>query len=421
MHIMVIPSWYSSPRNKVHGSFFKEQFKALANSNEKITVAYNEIWPITMFGKVDEKRGISFNIEDDLRTYRYKDYNYFPKNSLMFKSFNKRMDKLYQEILKKEGKVDIIHAHSAFWGGIAATYISKKYNIPLVLTEHSSLKYAKYVKESYKKYIYNAYENADCLIAVGSGLKREIQKYVDRDIRVIHNMVDLKLFYIDECNENNELKINSQTYLDQFNNKPSKLKMELLDIDKEKTVSQKKENEFKFFSCAFLEEGKGMEDLIKAFTESFRDENVTLKIGGDGSLKMLLEKLIKTLNMEKQIKLLGSLSRERVSEEMRKCDAFALPSEHETFGVVYIEALACGKPVIGANNGGAEDIIKDYNGIIAKKSDISDLSNALRKIKDNYKTYDKYKIREKTILSYSEKVLVEKLKGVYKEVYERNN
>ena len=37
---MVIPSWYASPRNKVHGSFFKEQFKALQNSGEKISVAY---------------------------------------------------------------------------------------------------------------------------------------------------------------------------------------------------------------------------------------------------------------------------------------------------------------------------------------------------------------------------------------------
>ena len=39
------------------------------------------------------------------------------------------MDKLYQEIVKKEGKVDVIHAHSVFWGGIAGAFISKKYNI----------------------------------------------------------------------------------------------------------------------------------------------------------------------------------------------------------------------------------------------------------------------------------------------------
>ena len=388
MHIMVIPSWYSSSRNKIHGSFFKEQFKALSNNNEKITVAYNEIWPLTMFGKIHEKSGVNFNIEDNLRTYRYKDYNYFPKSPLMFKSFNKRMDKLYQEIVKKEGKVDIIHAHSAFWGGIASTYLSKKYNIPLVLTEHSSLKYAKYTKESYKKYIFESYENADCLIAVGNGLKKELQEYVDRPIEVIHNMVDLELFYIDENTQEKNSKSNG---------------------------------EFKFFSCAFLEDGKGIEYLIRAFTEAFKDEKVTLRIGGDGSLKLILKKLIEELNMDNQIEILGALSREDVSKEMRTCDAFVLPSEHETFGVVYIEALACGKPVIGADNGGAEDIIGEDNGIIAKKKSVEDSAEALKKIKENYEMYDEYKIREKTIFSYSEKVLVEKLKGVYKKAYEGNN
>ena len=388
MHIMVIPSWYSSSRNKIHGSFFKEQFKALANNNEKITVAYNEIWPITLIGRIHEKHGINFNVEDNLRTYRYKDYNYLPKTSLMFKIFNRRMDKLYQEIVKKEGKVDIIHAHSVFWGGIAAAYISKKYNIPLVITEHSSLKYARYVKDSYKKYIYEAYKNADCLIAVGNGLKKELKEYVNRPIEVINNMVDLELFYIDKNVEDKYSKGNG---------------------------------EFKFFSCGFLEEGKGMECLIRAFTEAFKDEKVTLRIGGNGSLKLLLKKLIEKLCMDNQIKLLGALSREDVSKEMRKCDVFVLPSEHETFGVVYIEALACGKPVIGADNGGAEDIIKECNGIIAKKKNVEELTKALIKIKEDYQMYDKCGIREKTVFSYSEKVLVEKLKGVYKKVYEGNN
>ena len=385
MHVMVIPSWYSSTRNKVHGSFFKEQFKALSNAGIKVTVAYNEIWPITMLGRIKENRGIQYSLEDNLNTYRYKDFNYFPKNPIMFKSFNKRMDKLYKEIVKKEGRVDVIHAHSAFWGGIAAQYISSKYKIPLVLTEHSSLKYAKHARDSYKKYIYKAYDEANCLIAVGNGLKQEMKNYTNNDIEVIHNMVDLNMFYID---------------------------------DKEKE-NKNKESEFNLFSCAFLEEGKGMDELIRAFSMAFKDKNVKLRIGGDGALKYKLKELIKELDMEKQIKLLGALSREEVSLEMRRCDCFVLASEHETFGVVYIEALACGKPVIGTYNGGAEDIINDYNGIIVEKNNIKKLKNALIKMKSDYKTYDKYEIREKTILSYSENVLVEKLKGVYKEVYER--
>ena len=385
MHIMVIPSWYASSRNKVHGSFFKEQFKALSNAGIKVTVAYNEIWPITMLGRIKENRGIEFSLEDNLKTYRYKDFNYLPKNPLMFKSFNKRMDKLYKEIVKKEGEIDIIHAHSALWGGISAQYISNKYNIPLVLTEHSSLKYARYVKESYKKYIYKAYDKADALIAVGNGLKNEMKNYTNNDIKVIHNMVDLKKF----------------------------------NIDIKSSEKNNSEDTFNMFSCAFLEEGKGMENLIEAFYLAFKSKDAILRIGGDGSLREKLEGMIKELGMENQIFLLGALSREDVAKEMKNCKCFALASEHETFGVVYIEALACGKPVIGTYNGGADDIIKDYNGIIIEKKDVEKLKDALVKMKNEYKTYDKNEIREKTILSYSENVLVEKLKGVYKEIYER--
>lgn len=385
MHIMVIPSWYASSRNKVHGSFFKEQFKALSNAGIKVTVAYNEIWPITMLGRIKENRGIEFSIEDNLKTYRYKDFNYLPKNPLMFRSFNKRMDKLYKEIVEKEGKIDIIHAHSALWGGISAQYISNKYNIPLVLTEHSSLKYARYVKESYKKYIYKAYDKADALIAVGNGLKNEMKNYTNNDIKVIHNMVDLKKFNLD-------IKLSEKNNC---------------------------EDTFNMFSCAFLEEGKGMENLIEAFYLAFKSKDAILRIGGDGSLREKFEGMIKELGMENQIFLLGALSREDVAQEMKNCKCFALASEHETFGVVYIEALACGKPVIGTYNGGADDIIKDYNGIIIEKKDVEKLKDALVKMKNEYKTYDKNEIREKTILSYSENVLVEKLKGVYKEIYER--
>ena len=52
MHIMFIPSWYSNVRNKVHGSFFKEQASELQKAGVKVTVAYNEVWPLTMIGKI---------------------------------------------------------------------------------------------------------------------------------------------------------------------------------------------------------------------------------------------------------------------------------------------------------------------------------------------------------------------------------
>ena len=379
MHIMFIPSWYDNDRNKVHGSFFREQATKLQESGVKVTVAYNEIWPLTLMGKVKEKSGLSFKVEKGLRTYRYKNYNFIPKHPLMFNIFDKRMEKLYKEVVEKEGKVDIIHAQSSLWGGISAAYVAKKYNIPLVITEHSSVKRGAYVRESYYKRIIDSYKSADKIIAVGNGLKKEIEELSERkDIKVIGNLVDLSLFDIRNIN--------------------------------------KETNEFTFFSIAFLEGEKGFDTLIKAFAEKYKNKNAKLVIGGDGSQMEWLKGIAKSENVEDQVVFTGALSREEVANWMNKCNAFVLPSRYETFGVVYIEALASGKPVIGTFNGGAEDIVNKDVGILVEKDNIEQLSEAMNYIKTNINKYNPSQIRRYCTDKFSAKVIINKIISTYEEV-----
>lgn len=377
MHVMFIPSWYHNKRNPVHGSFFKEQALALKESGVKITVAYNEVWPLTLLFRIKEKIGINFQIEEGIKTYRYKNYNFLPKNSNMFSVFNKRLDKLYKEIVKREGKVDIIHCHSSFWAGISAAYISQKYGIPLIITEHSSLKTAIYMKDSYKPYIKKSYLKADVLVAVGNGLKKEIEEFTGRrDIKVIHNLIPVENFYI----------------------------------------SKNKNSEFTFFSLAFLEGEKGFDILLKAFAKYFKNTKTKLLIGGEGSQKTLLINLTKELGIENQVEFLGRLSREEVSKYMSLCDSFVLPSKYETFGVVYIEALASGKPIVGTFNGGAEDIINKNNGLIVKVNDVDELGLAMKNIMKNITSYNPKEIRNECIERFSKKKIIDEILNVYNEV-----
>ena len=378
MHIMFIPSWYSNVRNKVHGSFFKEQALELQKAGVKVTVAYNEVWPLTMLGKIHEEKGLKYNVEDGLKTYRYKNYNYIPKNPLMFKVFNKRMEKLYKEIVKKEGAIDIIHAQSSLWGGISAAYIAEKYNIPLVITEHSSVERGPYVKKSYIPFICDSYKKAQKVITVGNGLKNEIESLSGRqDIEVIGNLVDLSKF----------------------------------------TIKKRIKNEkFIFFSLAFLEGEKGFDTLIKSFAKKFKDKEAVLYIGGDGSQRSWLEALTVENGVKDQIIFLGALSRDDVSKWMNKCDCFVLPSRYETFGIVYIEALASGRPVIGALNGGAEDIINNLNGYLIPIDDIDILAEKMIEVYDNIESYDEEEIRIDCLKRFSPKVIVNKIISVYKEV-----
>lgn len=382
MHVMIVPSWYATEFNKVHGSFFKEQALALKNSGVKVTIAFNEIWPLSMIGKVKNKIGLAKEVEDGLTTYRYRNFNYLPKNPLMFKIFNKRMEKLYNKIVENEGKVDVIHAHSAMWGGISAAYISEKYGIPLVLTEHSSLEKAEYLKDSYRNFVYEAYRKSHTLITVSDSLKREIQNYVtDKDINVINNLVDLDNFTLDNRN-----------------------------------INYDKKDKFVFFSCAFLEPDKGMDVLIEAFNKVFKGKNVQMRIGGEGRATEQLSNLIKELNLEDQVELLGELSRKEVADEMKKCNCFALASKHETFGMVYVEALASGKPVIGTKNGGAEEIINENNGLIVEIDNVEELSNAMEKLYYNIEKYNPTLLREECENRFSEKNVISQVKKVYEDV-----
>ena len=378
MHIMFIPSWYSNVRNKVHGSFFKEQALELQKAGVEVTVAYNEVWPLTMLGKIHEEKGLKYNVEDGLKTYRYKNYNYIPKNPLMFKVFNKRMEKLYKEIVKKEGAIDIIHAQSSLWGGISAAYIAEKYNIPLVITEHSSVERGPYVKKSYIPFICDSYKKAQKVITVGNGLKNEIESLSGRhDIEVIGNLVDLSKF----------------------------------------TIKKRIKNEkFIFFSLAFLEGEKGFDTLIKSFAKKFKDKEAVLYIGGDGSQRSWLEALTVENGVKDQRIFLGARSRDDVAKWMNKCDCFVLPSRYETFGVVYIEALASGRPVIGALNGGAEDIINNLNGYLIPIDDIDILAEKMIEVYDNIESYDEEEISSDCLKRFSPKVIVNKIISVYKEV-----
>ena len=65
------------------------------------------------------------------------------------------------------------------------------------------------------------------------------------------------------------------------------------------------------------------------------------------------------------------------------CDFLVLPSFSESFGLVLIEALACGKPVIGSDVGGISEIINDDVGLLVNPNDVSSISNSIDKLVDD--------------------------------------
>lgn len=130
---------------------------------------------------------------------------------------------------------------------------------------------------------------------------------------------------------------------------------------------------------AMHNEKKGIDVLLRAFA-SFKDTepSVNLLLAGDGPLRVRLEDLALSLEIQDRVEFLGRQRPVQVKKLLHGCDIFVLPSRSEPFGIVIIEAMACKKPVIATSVGGIPEIIENgKNGILVKPDNPKALANAL--------------------------------------------
>ena len=114
------------------------------------------------------------------------------------------------------------------------------------------------------------------------------------------------------------------------------------------------------------------------------------------------------------MKLLGSVPGDQLTLWMNACDLFVLPSLSESFGIVQLEALACGRPVVATRNGGSEEVvISDDYGLLVEPADPEDLADKILAALD--REWDREKI-----LAYAERYtwenIAKEIMGVYEQV-----
>lgn len=298
------------------------------------------------------------------------------------------LKKLYKRCVHKYGKPDVIHSHFADISYITNMALSKEKSVK-VITEHASVIHNDLVKNSDKIRYKRAYHMADEVIAVSSSLASVMFNEYQIKCKVIPNIVNIT-----------ELGIKN-TF----------------------TLAQNSKTKYAFVSVGRLTKEKGMIHLVESFVSCFNmDEDVQLIIVGDGVEKKCLEEIIRRNKREKQIILLGTKSRCEIAEILCKSDCFVLPSESETFGVVYAEAMVFGIPVIGTRCGGPEDFIDSESGILVDVNDESELKEALLFMKANSnKLYNKEIIKNRIKNICSEEIIGAQLENLYKELLEKRS
>ncbi|MCQ1535092.1 glycosyltransferase family 4 protein [Methanosarcina sp. KYL-1] len=140
----------------------------------------------------------------------------------------------------------------------------------------------------------------------------------------------------------------------------------------------------KILSVGRLVESKGVDVLILAMKEVvIKFPDVKLFIVGDGPERNKLETLVENLNLNENVVFVGSVEHSLLPSLYASSDIFVLPSQNiggivEGLGVVLLEAMACGTPVIGSDIGGIKDIIIDgYNGFLVPEKSPGELSTKI--------------------------------------------
>lgn len=274
-----------------------------------------------------------------------------------------------KKLIEREN-IDIIHGHYLFPAGWASVKAGKSAHIKTYVTSHGSDMFEMYDKQSFMRpLIKKVLKDADVVLAVSNALKEEIINTkipnIEEKVRLHWNAVDVNKFKTTKENE-------------------SKFKKELVqefNIDDDKPIILFVGNVIK---------RKNVDLLLEA--KKRMDTKANLVIVGDGPLLGQLKAKAENEHHEGTLEnVCFTGSRTDVEDIIPSCDLLVLPSFSESFGLVLIEALSCGKPVIGSNVGGIKEIITEDVGLLIDPNDSEDLAKAIDKIFSDKDLMEKFK------------------------------
>jgi len=379
LKILHIAGWYPSKRNPVAGIFVREHVKA--------TALYNDVVVFCSEGISTDARSlyeIEDNIENGIRTLRAC-YRKSPIPKTTYLILLVGMFRAFRKLIREGFRPDVIHAH-VYSAGFPAVLLGKLYKLPVIITEHIT-EFQFGLIGSKRLIAKFSFEWANLVCPVSEGLKRAIESHgIHARFQVVPNCVDTSLFY------------------------PAR----------DKSHAQKG-NKKRLLFVGNLIPRKGIPYLLKALTRlrEKRDDFV-LDIVGDGPNRAEYEELGRKLGLEEIVFFHGRLkTKQEVAELMRKCVFFVLPSLAENFGVVLIEAMACGKPVVATATVGASEIVSDKVGKLVPPGDSEALAEAIDYMLDHYSDYDWGEICQYVRSHFSYEVVGKKLHSIYRELTAR--
>jgi glycosyltransferase involved in cell wall biosynthesis len=350
--VLVITGWFPNEFETSKGVFTKKIVEAqLKYTNCLITV----ICPVPYFPKIN----LSF-IPQKFRNFSKIKYSYlnngykiyYPK---YFKFPSPLSDKIdwynyykaaARTIRKEKIEFDIIHSHGLFPDSYSAALISEQFHKPLVVHVHDS--FINLIYEKFPRKINFISKIAAKLLPVSRFQAKMLtdtlkEANIENKIEVIYNGVDLDIFKI-------------------------------------KPAEERESNSFQIVFVGNNYKNKGLPILLEAIANLKGKYKIKLDIVGEGSDKEEMIELVQGAGLDDFVNFKGNISNNILAEQLPGYNLLVLPSEFETFGIVLIEALACGIPVISTNITAIPEIVSDDEiGILITPGSVEELTEAIKK------------------------------------------
>ncbi|PPD21499.1 MAG: glycosyl transferase family 1 [Methylobacter sp.] len=267
--------------------------------------------------------------------------------------------------IRKNYRFDLIDAHFAYPDGYAASLLGRWFKVPVTITlRGTEVTLSKFPGR--RKRILAALKSASRVFAVAESLKLHVTRLgaqADK-IKVIGNGVDTEVFHpVDKLQARRSLELDEQAKV--------------------------------LISVGGLVERKGFHRVLEILPELLKSypDLVYLIVGGDspeGNIRSRLEQQVESLGLTKQVRFLGAKPSYELKTALSAADVFVLATANEGWANVFLEAMACGLPVITTDVGGNREVVCAENlGTIVPFGDtpalLSALNQALQKQWDSVK------------------------------------
>ena len=326
-----------------------------------------------------------------------------PKSNKTFYDFSREEMNEYFNIFKNtiDNEIetfnpDLIHCQH-LW---IAPFAVSQTNISYIVTAHGTDIKGFRKDKRYHHAALKGAQNAEKIVAISKKVREQIKKYynINEDkIKLIWNGFDENLFYPIDV----DLKELSKELFENKN---------ILDTDHIVSFVGK------------LTHFKGVDLLLEAgkIYENEFDDVVTL-ISGDGELSEELKYKARKLNL-KNFYFLGNQPQENIAKINSVSDLAVVPSRDEPFGLVALEAMACGTPVIASKTGGLIDFVNNDVGRLFPEGNIQSLAQSvITSIKENDKEKKGELAKEYAHNNFSWNMVADKLESLYKEILKGEN